>query len=31
MAGVADDRINPTGPVDYARGMVTGFASPQSK
>jgi len=31
MAGVADDRINPTGPVDYVRGMVTGFASPQSK
>ena len=31
LAGVADDRIEPTGPVDAARGMVTGVPSPASK
>ena len=31
LAGVADDRIEPTGPVDAARGLVTGTASPESK
>lgn len=31
LAGVEDDRINPTGPVDMARGIVTGTPSPQSK
>ena len=30
-AGIADDRIRPTGPVDVARGLVTGVASPDSK
>ena len=30
-AGVADDRIEPTGPVDAVRGLVTGSASPESK
>ncbi len=30
-AGVADDRIEPTGPIDFARGLVTGTASPESK
>ena len=30
-AGVADDRIEPTGPVDLTRGLVTGTASPESK
>lgn len=29
--GIADDRIRPTGPVDVARGLVTGVASPDSK
>ena len=29
--GVADRRIEPTGPVDLARGLVTGTASPESK
>jgi hypothetical protein len=31
LAGVADDKIDPTGPVDMARGMVSGTASPESK
>jgi hypothetical protein len=31
LAGVADERIEPTGPVDLARGLVTGTASPESK
>ncbi len=31
LAGVADDRIEPTGPVDAVRGLVTGTASPESK
>ena len=31
LAGVADERIEPTGPVDAARGLVTGTASPESK
>jgi hypothetical protein len=31
LAGVADDRIEPTGPVDTARGLLTGSASPESK
>jgi hypothetical protein len=31
LAGVADDRIDPTGPVDLARGVVTGTASSESK
>ena len=31
LAGLADDRIEPTGPVDLARGLVTGTASPESK
>lgn len=31
LAGVADDKIDPTGPVDAARGVVTGTASPKSK
>lgn len=31
LAGVEDDRINPTGPVDMARGIVTGTPSPQSR
>jgi len=30
-AGVADGKINPTGPVDLTRGLVTGTASPESK
>ena len=30
-AGMADDRINPTGGVDTARGLLTGVASPGSK
>jgi hypothetical protein len=30
-AGMADDRINPTGPADMARGLVTGTASPESR
>lgn len=30
-AGVADEKINPTGPVDAARGLVTGVASAESK
>lgn len=31
LAGMADDRIEPTGPADLARGLVTGTASPESK
>ncbi|MEC5161724.1 MULTISPECIES: hypothetical protein [unclassified Janthinobacterium] len=31
MADIADGRIAPTGPVDMARGAVTGAAGPQSK
>lgn len=31
LAGLADQRIEPTGPVDLARGLVTGTASPESK
>ncbi len=31
VAGVAEGRIEPTGPADVARGLVTGVASPQSK
>jgi hypothetical protein len=31
LAGVADDKIDPTGPVDLARGVVTGTPSPASK
>jgi ribosomal protein S18 acetylase RimI-like enzyme len=31
LAGVADERIEPTGPVDLARGLVTGTASPESR
>ena len=31
LAGVAQGKINPTGPVDLARGLVTGAASPESK
>jgi hypothetical protein len=31
IAGVADDRIEPTGPVDVVRGLVTGTASPESR
>lgn len=31
LAGLADERIEPTGPVDLARGLVTGTASPESK
>lgn len=30
-AGVADNRIDPTSPVDLTRGLVTGTASPESK
>jgi len=31
LAGMADGRIEPTGPVDLARGLVTGTASPESR
>ena len=31
LAGMADGRIEPTGAVDLARGLVTGVASPESK
>lgn len=31
LAGMADNKINPTGPADMARGLVTGVASPESK
>ena len=30
-AGVAQDKIEPTGPVDAARGLVTGAPSPESR
>ena len=30
-AGVAQGKIEPTGPVDTARGVITGTASPESK
>ena len=29
--GVAEGRISPTGPIDAARGAITGAASPESK
>ena len=31
LAGVADERIEPTGPVDAVRGAVTGTPSPESR
>jgi hypothetical protein len=31
IAGMAEDRIAPTGPVDTARGLITGTPSPESK
>jgi hypothetical protein len=31
LAGVADDRIEPTGPIDFTRGLVTGTASAESR
>jgi hypothetical protein len=31
LAGLASEDIEPTGPVDMARGLVTGTASPESK
>ncbi len=31
LAGIADDRIDPAGPVDTVRGLATGAASPQSR
>lgn len=31
LAGVAQDRIEPTGPVDAVRGTVTGAVSPESR
>lgn len=31
LLGVAQGKIDPTGPVDLARGVVTGTASPESK
>ena len=31
LAGVADNKIDPTGPVDMARGLATGTPSPASK
>lgn len=31
LTGVADDRIEPTSELDFARGVVTGTASPESK
>lgn len=31
LAGIEADRIDPTGPVDAARGLVTGTASPESR
>jgi hypothetical protein len=30
-AGVAEGKIEPEGPVDLARGLITGTASPESK
>ncbi len=31
LTGVAEGKVNPTGPIDAARGVVTGTASPESK
>jgi hypothetical protein len=31
LAGVAQDKIEPSGPIDAARGVITGTASPESK
>lgn len=31
IAGMADDRVNPTGGLDIARGLVTGAVSPESR
>jgi len=31
VAGMATDKINPTDPIDMARGLTTGIASPESK
>ena len=31
VAGIADEKIEPTGPVDFVRGLVTGTASAESK
>ena len=31
LAAVADDKVEPTNVLDFARGTVTGVASPQSK
>jgi hypothetical protein len=31
LAGVANDEIEPTGPMDVARGLLTGLPSPESK
>lgn len=31
LAGAAQDKIEPTGPIDLARGFITGTASPESK
>lgn len=30
-AGIGQDKVDPTGPVDLARGLITGAASPESK
>jgi len=31
LTGIADDRIEPTGPLDVVRGLATGVASPESR
>jgi hypothetical protein len=31
MTGVAEERIEPEGPVDVIRGLLTGVASPESR
>jgi hypothetical protein len=31
VTGIMDERIEPTGPLDFARGVVTGAASPESR
>jgi hypothetical protein len=31
LTGIADDRIEPTGPADVVRGLVTGTPSPESR
>jgi hypothetical protein len=31
LAGVANDEIEPTGPMDAVRGLLTGLPSPESK